>query len=135
MSIASSPVRYHSLVKRWISAALAATGWLIASTAAAHPVPFSYLDVHLDSGAVNVTLVAHVVDVANDLEISPSDDLLKSSVVNERTEAMHALLTPRFVIAAEGRPLTPTWVGQPEILTERQSLRFSIRYPLAAAPG
>jgi hydrogenase/urease accessory protein HupE len=100
----------------------------------AHPVPFSYLDVHINGNTLNVTLVAHIADLANDLKIAPVEELLKAEVVNPRAQAMTAMLTPRFAIAADGRLLTPVW-SAPDILTERQSLRFSIRYDIPAPPG
>ena len=123
-------------VRRWLPVVSAVTVLLATPVGVrAHPVPFSYLDVHLDGRALTVTLVAHMADLANDLKVSPPDELLKPSVVNPRAEAMTAMLTPRFAIAADGRPLTPIWSGTPEILAERQSLRFSIRYELPAQPG
>jgi hydrogenase/urease accessory protein HupE len=120
-------------VKRLICAALMAALW--PAGASAHPVPFSYLDIHVEARALEVTLVVHIADLANDLKISPVEELLKPEVVNARAAAMLSMLTPRFAIAADGRPLTPHWSGTPEILTERQSLRFSLRYELSAAPG
>jgi hydrogenase/urease accessory protein HupE len=122
-------------VRRWIGGAVAALSLLVPSRAAAHPVPFSYLDVHIDRNALFVTLVAHIADLANDLKITPADELLKPEVVNARASAMTMMLTPRFTIAADGRPLTPSWSASPDILTERQSLRFSLRYELPSPPG
>ncbi len=122
------------VVNRLASAALVVLA-LLPSPAAAHPVPFSYLDVRFVEGALDVTLVAHIADLANDLKISPADDLLKPEVVNPRAAAITTMLTPRFSIWADGRRLTPVWSSTPDILTERQSLRFSIRYRLDRAPG
>jgi hydrogenase/urease accessory protein HupE len=89
--------------------ALAAAAWLLAaSPASAHPVPFSYLDVRVEQGAIDVTLVAHVFDLAHDLG--------------------------NLEIAADGRTLAATWSG-PEAMADPQSRRFHIRYRLDAAPG
>ncbi len=104
-------------------------------TAAAHPVPFSYLDTRLEAGALDVTLVAHIADLANDLKVTPAEDLLKVDLVRRRAGDMVALLSPRLTVAADGRPLTPVWSSSPDILTDRQSLRFEIRYALSGAPG
>src|SRR5256885_6320426 len=98
-------------------------------------VPFSYLDVHVGAGALEVTLVAHIADLAHDLGVISPEDLLKSDVVRQRAGAMTALLTPRFEIAADGQRLTPTWSPSPDILTDRQSLRFDLRYELPGPPG
>jgi len=123
-----------STVHRSILAALAAAV-LLAARADAHPVPFSFLDIRVVDGALDVTLVTHIVDVANDLKMSPAEDLLKPDVVNPRAAAIKTMLTPRFSIWADGRELTGVWSSTPDILTERQSLRFSMRYPVESPPG
>jgi hydrogenase/urease accessory protein HupE len=106
----------------------------LASPVFAHPVPFSYLDVQIGPSAVEVSLVAHIYDLAHDLQINPSDRLLEAPTVAERQRAMEAMLAPRLRIAADGRVLQGEWSGL-DILRERQSLRFHIRYPVASAPG
>src|SRR5215472_3794610 len=102
--------------------------------AVAHPVPFSYLDVQLEPSAVEVSLVAHIFDLAHDLQISPADRLLESSVVAAHEGAMKAMLTPRLRLTVDGHAVSGDW-GSLEILPERQSLRFHIRYPVASPPG
>jgi hydrogenase/urease accessory protein HupE len=121
-------------MRRWHSAVVLGV-LLLASSASAHPVPFTYLDIHIDKGALNGTLVVHIADLANDLKIEPIESLLKPEVVTPRIDAMTTMMTPRFSIAADGRMLTPEWSGPPEILTERQSLRFTLRYALPFQPG
>jgi hydrogenase/urease accessory protein HupE len=102
----------------------------------AHPVPFSYLDVKVQPGTIDVFLVAHVFDLAHDLEITPPETLLEPGVVAERAGAIRSLLAPRLQLAADGRALTPEWSqSPPEILTDRQSLRLNVRYSVGAAPG
>jgi hydrogenase/urease accessory protein HupE len=116
--------------------ALAAVGWLaIPARAAAHPVPFSFLDVHLEPEAVDVTLVAHIFDLAHDLNVTSADELLKADVVASRAGAMAAMLAPRFSLAADGRLLSGTVSAPPEILPERQSVKFQFRYQLERDPG
>ena len=44
-------------------------GLVAAAPAAAHPSPFSYMDVRLPGAAVELTVVAHILDVAHDLGI------------------------------------------------------------------
>ena len=116
-------------------ALVAALGFFPPRQAAAHPVPFSYLDVRLDPGVIHVTLVAHIFDVAHDLNVTPPESLLKGDVVATAAGAMTAMLAPRFALTADGRPLTPHWSANPDILTDRQSLRFDVRYELPAPPG
>ena len=124
-----------SLVKPLTCAALVLTAALAPARAAAHPVPFSFIDVHIDGTTLNVTLVAHIFDLANDLKVSSQEDLLKPEFANQRGPAITAMLTPRFSIAADGRPLEPKWSLPPDILTERQSLRFTLTYTMTAPPG
>jgi len=118
-----------------VIALLALTAFLMPSEAAAHPVPFTYLDVHIDGTVLNATLIAHIADLAYDLKIDPVEKLLKPDVVNPLVSAMTAMLAPRFSMTADGRPLTPIWVDAPEILTDRQSLRFTLRYAMGFPPG
>jgi len=115
-------------------------GWLVccalavAVPAAAHPVPFSYLDVQLQTSAVEVSLVAHIFDLAHDLDVTPSDRLLDPALVAEREKAMQAMLAPRLELSADGRVLTPEW-GATDVLRDRQSLRFHLHYPVTSPPG
>ncbi|HEY2594246.1 MAG TPA: hypothetical protein VGK33_10135, partial [Chloroflexota bacterium] len=113
----------------------AALGYFAPAQLAAHPVPFSYLDVRLDSGVIHVTLVAHIFDVAHDLNVTPPESLLKADVVAKTAGAMTAILGPRFALSADGRPLAPHWSANPDILNDRQSLRFDVNYELPAPPG
>jgi hypothetical protein len=106
-----------------------------ATRVAAHPVPFSYLDIRLDASEIHVVLVAHIFDVAHDLNITPAEPLLKADIVARATGAIEAMLEPRFALTADGRPLTPRWSGTPDILTDRQSLRFEVRYHVPSPPG
>ena len=50
-------------------ALLSAILTLWASSAIAHPAPFSYLDLHVGADGIRGELVLHVVDVAHDLSI------------------------------------------------------------------
>ena len=93
----------------WVVALVAALSCLAPARASAHPVPFSYLDVHLDVDAIRVTLVAHIFDLAHDLNVTAPEQLLDANVVQQRANALTTLLTPRFELATEGRALTPKW--------------------------
>jgi hydrogenase/urease accessory protein HupE len=106
----------------------------IARPAAAHPVPFSYLDVQIHKSALDVSLVVHIFDLAHDLKVTPAERLLEPAVVAERESAIRSLLTPRLELDVDGRRVSPEWQA-PEILRGRQSLRLRLRYPLASTPG
>jgi hydrogenase/urease accessory protein HupE len=107
---------------------------LFASAAAAHPVPFSYLDLRLQPGAIEGSLVVHVFDAAHDLNVSVPEKLLERDGANAYAKPLADLLASRFSVAADGRVLTPTWLGL-ETIPDRQSLRLKMTYPLASAPG
>jgi hydrogenase/urease accessory protein HupE len=106
----------------------------VATPAAAHPVPFSYLDLRLDRSALEGSLVAHIYDVAHDLQIDPPDRLLDPRVAAAHERAIEQLLAPRLHVDADGRTLTPLWTGV-EVLTDRQSLRMHLRFQPGRPPG
>ena len=60
------------------------------------------------------------------------DRLLEPGFIAEREADIRALFGPRLELAADGRSLSPEWLKY-EILEQRQSIRFHLRY--AAAPG
>jgi hydrogenase/urease accessory protein HupE len=122
-------------VKRRTFAVVVLLVLVMPGAATAHPVPFSFLDVRIERESVAVTLVAHIFDIAHDLNLAPVEELLKADVVAQRAAAINAMLGSRFSLAADGRPLTPAWTPTPTILPDRQSLRFEIRYALPAPPG
>jgi hydrogenase/urease accessory protein HupE len=103
--------------------------------AVAHPVPFSYLDVRIEPGAIELTLVAHMFDVAHELGIDPPDRVLDPSVLILKGDAVLALLRGRLQIAAGGHPLTEGVWSAPEPLPDRQSVRWHARYLTTTAPG
>jgi hydrogenase/urease accessory protein HupE len=107
---------------------------LIAVPVTAHPVPFSYLDVQLQPGSIDLSLTAHIYDLAHDLQITPMERLLEPAFLVERQNAIRALLAPRFGIVMDDHPVRLEW-SQPEILQERQSVRFHLRQAMSAMPG
>jgi hydrogenase/urease accessory protein HupE len=116
-----------------ISLALLGLGALI-RPAVAHPVPFSYLDVRVGPASLEASLVVHIVDAAHDLGLDPADRLLDPAVAAAQAAALQRLLAPRVTLRLDGREIRPSWSG-PEILPDRQSLRFRITYPVQRTPG
>jgi hydrogenase/urease accessory protein HupE len=126
--------------KRYGIANLIALGVLalhlgVAAPAAAHPVPFSYLDILIDPDGVNVTLVVHVFDAAHELGVDPPDRLLDPTVLVLHGDELIALLRNRLQIAAGGRVLTAGVWSAPESLPDRQSVRLRARYQTGGQPG
>jgi len=107
---------------------------LLLIAALLHPVPFSYLDIRLQDHSVDVFMTVHIYDLAHDLQVEPMERLLSAGYVMEHERAIRDLLGPRLRLLAEGHELQPEWL-QSEIIEDRQSVRFHLRYPTAAAPG
>lgn len=107
----------------------------VAIPARAHPVPFSYLDVSIESGEIHLTLVVHVFDAAQELGVNPPELLLDSSALAPLSQKLVALLRSRLQIAAGGRILGDGDWSAPEALPDRQSIRVRARYPSGVAPG
>jgi hydrogenase/urease accessory protein HupE len=107
----------------------------LASSARAHPVPFSYLDIHVQPTVLDITLVVHVVDVGHELNIEPATWLLDATLLRERQSAIAALVESRVKIRSDGRLLAAGGWSVPEPLPERQSIRLRTRYNVGSAPG
>lgn len=126
--------RARALLRCLRSAVLGGCVLLSAATASAHPVPFSYLDLHVERDAIEGTLVVHIFDVGHDLNVDPPERLLDAATLSDRASAIVALLAPRVTVAADGRTLTGAWSGV-EPIPDRQSIRLHVRYALAAPAG
>jgi len=100
----------------------------------AHPAPFSYVDVRLQRDAIEGTVVAHIFDVAHDLNIADSDRLLDPAFASQQSRAFAALVASRLSISADGRLLEPEW-STLEAIPDRQSVRLHVRYRVVSAPG
>lgn len=104
---------------------LIVAAWLVSAVpAAAHPAPFSYLDLHLDANGVTGTLVVHDLDAAHDLGVANADSLLDPATAARYHDALVALLGPRLSLMLDDGPATITW-GAIEVVPDRQSLRLA----------
>jgi len=84
---------------------------LVAAPLAAHPVPFSYLDVHLEKDRIDGTLAIHVYDIEHELGIKQADALLHDHELFEKHQrAIGALLAPRLSLNT-GKPVDFNWTG------------------------
>ena len=106
----------------------------VAAPAAAHPVPFSYLDLRIQPGAIEGSLVVHMFDAAHDLNVDRPEQLLQADGARRYARALADLLAPRFTVSADGRPLQAKWVGL-ETIPDRQSIRLKLTFPIAGSPG
>ena len=111
-------------MRRLVHGALVAAVLLCAAPAGAHPAPFSYLDLHLDSSGLSGTLVVHDLDAAHDLGVANADTLLDPPTAARYRDALVALLGPRLTLTLDGAPATITW-GAIDVVPDRQSLRLA----------
>src|SRR3989304_1701150 len=96
-------------------AAMVAACLSFAAPASAPPAPFSYLDLRLQAGAIDASLVIHVYDLAHDLKIDQADRLLDPAFAREQIKTIAALIGQRMVLVAGGPALSPGWGGRPGV--------------------
>jgi hydrogenase/urease accessory protein HupE len=107
--------------------------WLVAPVYA-HPVPYSYLDLRLSRGGVEGTLVAHIIDLAHDLNVTPPESLFEPALAESKREAILNLLRQRLIVAADGRALDLELLRiEPQV--ERQALTLHLRFNANELPG
>src|SRR5688572_16657295 len=102
---------------------------------AAHPAPFSYIDLRLETAAAELTVVAHVYDVAHDLGLADMQRLLDPSGLAAESERVEALLSGRLQLRMDGTALPIREWSSPEALPDRQSVRMRARIVFQRAPG
>src|SRR5882672_4973158 len=100
----------------------------LATPASAHPVPFSFLDLQLTSRGIEASLVIHDFDLAHDLSVREADRFLNPAFLAEHAASIRSLLAARLQLTVDGTTSEPEW-GVPEILRDRESVLFPIRYP------
>ena len=102
-----------------------------AAPAAAHPAPFSYLDLVFRNGNLEGTLVVHVLDVAHDFKVEPADRLFDRNFLGPQRQQIAAMLAPRISLRTDRR-LPLEWtdvVAVPEDQTLRLTFRVSREQP------
>jgi len=102
----------------------------LAGPAAAHPTPYSYIDLRISDDGIAVAVVAHIFDLAHDLNIEPPELLLDPAVLTARQATLAALIAPRFRISSNGRTLSCLPSTAPAIVGSRQSIELHFACPL-----
>jgi hypothetical protein len=115
------------------TALIAVVSLLVTAPAAAHPAPFSYLDVRLDDSGVNGSVIVHDLDVAHDVGVDPPERLLDLAFAQQYRDILTRLIDSRLMLRLDGQPAVLAWTGF-ETLPERQSLRLTFR-AATARPG
>ena len=101
---------------------------------AAHPAPFSFLDLRLEAGRITGTLTVHDLDAAHELGLADVRALLDPQGARRYGPALAAQLAGRLRLIADGQraavslsDLTP--------IADRQALRFNVSAPAPSAPA
>ena len=123
-------------VRRLTRVALAAAASIVlfARVAAAHPAPFSFLDLRLEAGRVGGTLTVHDLDAAHELGLADAGSLLDAATAGRHGAALADLLARRLRLAIDGRSVAVT-LSDMTPLPDRQALRFSLATPVSGRPG
>ena len=127
-------MRMLSVASRWGVVALWVVGLAPTPPASAHPIPFSYLDLHVADDGIEASLVAHMIDLAHELGIDSPERLLSPTVAREHAEEIGEILGSRLSLMVGARALSARWADV-EVLRDRQSLRMFFSYDLEEMPG
>ena len=117
---------------------LLAAAVLFPRAAAAHPVPFSYLDVRIDGAVIEVSVVAHAYDVIHELGLGlgmTDEAFLQSAELQSHASRIAAIFGARLRMAADGRALAAGAWSAPEALNDRLAVRMRVRYDAGRPPG
>ena len=100
----------------------------------AHPIPFSYLDLRISEDKIEASLVAHIIDIAHELDLDPPDLLLESDITKEYSDKIAGFIGSRLSLVSAGQELLPVWAS-PEVLNDRRSIKLYFSYDLETAIG
>ena len=121
----------HRLI---VFAGLAAVG-LLPAPAAAHPAPFSFVDLRIQSTTIDLEVVVHAFDVAYVLAIQPPNRVLEPGGLGTGAQRLADLIRERLEITVDGSRIDVAAWSDPEPLPERQSVSLRARVELDGAPG
>ncbi len=96
----------------------------LARVAAAHPAPFSYLDLSLDAQGAHGSVILHDFDVAHDLGIEPPDRLLDPAFAATLRARLESLAAERLHLTMDGEVRTLRWTAL-DVDADRFALRLS----------
>jgi hypothetical protein len=99
---------------------------LLEATAAAHPAPFSYLDLHLLDDGVDGSLILHDFDVAHDVGVDVPERLRDLAFASQYRDILTRLMDSRLGVFIDGERAALTWTGF-ETVPDRQSVKLTFR--------
>ncbi len=105
------------------------------SLAAAHPAPFSYLDLRISTDRIEGQLVIHIIDAAHELGFAQPEALLDRRVAAGNEDRITAFVNQRLKLTGDA-PLMIEW-GDVDTIPDRQAvqLHFRIHTPRPATLG
>lgn len=105
------------------------------STVFAHQSPFTYLDIRLQPGGLELSLVAHAFDVAHDVGLEKPELMFDEAILRERVPRLGTLLADRMRFRVDGQEVVaePWTIAEP--LPAQQSIRFTSRVSMTGTPG
>ncbi len=127
--VTDSRTRRHSIAL--VLVALCATASI---RLAAHPAPFSYLNVAIAGDGLSGRLVVHDLDAAHELGLDDPVRLSDPAFLQQHSAALARVLEPRLRFIADGRglPWTVTSTGR---VPEQDAIALEWRAPSAGTPG
>jgi hydrogenase/urease accessory protein HupE len=128
----SSDTPGRGRARPWWGAAVALAALLaVVRPAAAHPAPWSYVDLRIDGATLDATLTIHVYDLAHELSVPDPQSLLMATALAAHTDRAVALLRSRLAIELNGRRVDGVW--QRAVPSgEGDSVRFEVRFTTGA---
>jgi hydrogenase/urease accessory protein HupE len=105
-----------------------------AAPAAAHPAPFSFLDVRLDADRIGGSLTVHDLDAAHELGLVDAGPLLQPATAGRYERPLAAILERRLRLTIDGQPAGVT-LTQLTPVPERQAVRFEWQAARRGRPG
>ena len=109
---------------RRIALAAAAIVAGLAVRANAHSTPFSYVDVRVQGARIDVTVSAHVVDVAHELGVEAPEMLLQAPEMPD-TAGLLGALEQRLNLGIDGRAVSCDSRAAPERIVKALTVRWS----------
>lgn len=105
-----------------------------ARVAAAHPAPFSYLDIRIAHSGIEGTLVLHDFDIAHELNLASPETLLAAATLQRYAAEIETLVLTRLTMNADGRDLA--WeITSVRALPDRTAVEVAYRVPWVSNPG
>jgi len=102
---------------------------------AAHPAPFSFVDITVREQRVDVAVIVHIWDVAHEYGLEDPGVLLDAVAVRRMVTGLGEVLNGRLSVLVDGQGLVLSNWTEPELLVERQSIRISSTATTVGSPG